>query len=107
MAAATSAGKKLFLGAFAHCKTQTELEIVEHGAIGVDEAGVIQFVERAVGDVEGFSKEGWEDAARINVPKTGWLFPGFIGKWKDQTANFCCVSSNIKLRTIWSSEQRC
>ncbi|KAI9749869.1 MAG: hypothetical protein M1815_002222 [Lichina confinis] len=40
-------GKTVFLGTFIHCKSLNELDICEHGAIGVDEQGVIRFVDRS------------------------------------------------------------
>jgi guanine deaminase len=74
---------KIFLGAFVHCKTQTELEIVENGAIGVDESGVIKFVERDVkslDEVKGTADGSWSDAEVVTVKKGNWIFPGFIGR---------------------------
>ncbi|KAF1959910.1 guanine deaminase [Byssothecium circinans] len=78
MAASASISKTVYLGAFAHCVTLTDLEICEKGAIGVDEEGVIRFVERAVGiDVV---KEKWDEWREANVVEVrdGFFFPGFV-----------------------------
>jgi guanine deaminase len=72
--------KKLFLGTFVHSKTQTELEIVENSVIGVDEKGIIRFIDTNVKVFTDSDKHGWEDAQIIRVPQGAWLFPGFIGK---------------------------
>ncbi|OAG08044.1 guanine deaminase [Paraphaeosphaeria sporulosa] len=78
MAASVPVEKTIYLGAFAHCVALAELEIVEKGAIGVDEHGVIGFIEKEV-DVEDVRKrhEGWNDAKVVSV-KDGFFFPGFI-----------------------------
>lgn len=66
-----------------HCKSLDELDICEHGAIGVDEKGVIAFIER---DVEGqdadpaAKKHGWVNPKVIRIYDTGFFFPGFIGE---------------------------
>lgn len=81
MAASVPVEKTIYLGAFAHCVALAELEIVEDGAIGVDEQGVISFVEKEV-DVEDVRKrhDGWNDAKILRVTD-GFFFPGFIGKF--------------------------
>jgi guanine deaminase len=43
--------KKLFVGTFVHSLSLKELEVLEHGAIGVDH-GVIVFVEKNVESAE-------------------------------------------------------
>lgn len=77
----------IFLGSFVHSKSLTELEIVENGAIGVDEKGVIRFVEKSVAsldEVKSKAGAGWENAETVTVKKGGWLFPGFIGECQNR-----------------------
>ncbi|KAF9740275.1 hypothetical protein PMIN06_010402 [Paraphaeosphaeria minitans] len=78
MAASVLVEKTIYTGAFAHCVALADMEIVEQGAIAVDEQGVIRFVEQEV-DVEDVRKryEGWGDAKVVSV-KDGFFFPGFI-----------------------------
>lgn len=78
MAASVPITKAIYLGAFAHSKSLSELEVCEKGAIGVDEEGIIRFVERKVGEQD-VRKEGWEDAKVVEV-RDGFWFPGFIGE---------------------------
>ena len=81
MAASAPIPKTIYLGAFVHSVSLSELEICERGAIGVDEAGLIQFVERGVEDVEVLKgKEGWGSAEVVSVEGDGWFFPGFVGE---------------------------
>lgn len=75
-----SLSKTIYFGAFVHSKTLKELEICEKGAIGVDEAGIIRFVERGVESVEDVVKkyEEWKDASVVRIEGEGFFFPGFI-----------------------------
>jgi guanine deaminase len=72
--------KTIYFGAFVHSKTLKELEICEKGAIGVDETGIIRFVERGVEAVEDVMKryEDWRDAKVQRIGGEGFFFPGFI-----------------------------
>jgi guanine deaminase len=81
MAASAPILKTIYLGAFAHSVSLAELEICAKGAIGVDDAGVIAFVERDI-DIEEVKRrhEGWNGARVVEV-KDGFYFPGFIGKF--------------------------
>ncbi|KAL1610345.1 hypothetical protein SLS60_002011 [Paraconiothyrium brasiliense] len=78
MAASSPVSKTIYLGPFAHCVTLAELEICEKGVIGVDEQGVIRFVEKEV-EIEDLRAkfEGWEDANVVEA-RNGFFFPGFI-----------------------------
>jgi guanine deaminase len=77
---AEEAKNTVYFGAFVHCLNPQELDICEKGAIGVDTAGKIAFIERDTSDVqELLKKHVWEDAKVIAVPGYGFLFPGFIG----------------------------
>lgn len=77
--------KTIFIGPFVHCKSLDELDICEHGAIGVDENGVIAFIERDVGGQDADSvatKHGWVNPKVVKIYDTGFFFPGFIGTFK-------------------------
>lgn len=75
--------KTVFFGPFVHCAALNELDICESGAIGVDENGVIAFVERDVSlenlDEVLKQKQGWEDCKVVRIYDSGFFFPGFIG----------------------------
>ncbi|KAF2760983.1 guanine deaminase [Pseudovirgaria hyperparasitica] len=76
----------VYIGSFVHCRSVTELEIENDGAIGVDKSGVIRFVLRgAGGNAENIKKtlefkEAFEHGhvEFVIVKKGGWFFPGFI-----------------------------
>lgn len=80
----TTAERTIYLGAFAHCTSQQEIEICEAGAIGVDPNGKIAFIERDIGDIPAYElrerKDGWEKAKVVQIQDQGFFFPGFIGK---------------------------
>ncbi|CAO2647948.1 Nn.00g088700.m01.CDS01 [Neocucurbitaria sp. VM-36] len=81
MAASAPILRTIYVGPFVHSTSLTEIEIEEKGAIGVDENGIIRFVERSLSKgVEELKKqnEGWEDARVVNVEGNGFFFPGFI-----------------------------
>lgn len=78
MTSSPSLQKTIYVGAFVHSKTLQELEHCQNGAIGVDEKGVIAFVEQETEDV--LSKPGWESAKIVKIPGSGFFFPGFIGQ---------------------------
>lgn len=76
--------KTIFIGPFVHCKSLDELDICEHGAIGVDENGVIAFIERHVGgqDADPIAKKhAWVNPKVVKIYDTGFFFPGFIGNF--------------------------
>jgi guanine deaminase len=84
MAASVPIQKTIYVGPFVHCKSLAELDICEKGAIGVDEKGVIVFVERDVEGVHGVEKvrekyDEWKDASVVRIEGEGFFFPGFIG----------------------------
>jgi guanine deaminase len=82
MAASAPVKATLYVGAFVHSTSLKELELQERGVIGVDDKGVIAFVERNVEDVSRI-KEKYADfkAAEIVEVKDGFFFPGFIGTY--------------------------
>jgi guanine deaminase len=74
--------KTIFIGPFVHSKSLDELDICEHGAIGVDENGVIAFIERDVQDAEPIvKKHGWVNPKVVRIYDSGFFFPGFIGTY--------------------------
>jgi hypothetical protein len=90
--------KTIFIGPFVHCKSLEELDICEHGAIGVDEKGVIAFIER---DVQGqdadpvSKKHGWVNPKVVKIYDTGFFFPGFIGKLEVTHDGIKCAGRGI------------
>lgn len=82
MAASASIPKTIYLGTFIHCVTLSALEIGEKGAIGVNEKGIIEFVERNVSLQNVRERhEGWADAKVVELRGNGFFFPGFIGMY--------------------------
>ena len=74
--------RTIFFGPFVHCKTLQEVDICEHGAIGVDETGIIAFIEREVQELDPVvKKHGWEDCRVVRIYDSGFFFPGFIGTY--------------------------
>ncbi|KAI9836079.1 MAG: hypothetical protein M1819_001693 [Sarea resinae] len=68
--------RTIYAGRFIHCKTRAELDICERGAIGVDENGVIVFVEREVGGDAGVGAgAGWEQGLGDVIAQYGWEEP--------------------------------
>ena len=84
MAASAPISKSIYIGPFVHSKSLSELEIQEHGAIGVDEDGIIRFVERNLhdGSLSNLIQQkgdDWTDAQIVEINGSGFFFPGFIG----------------------------
>ncbi|GAM84143.1 hypothetical protein ANO11243_021360 [Dothideomycetidae sp. 11243] len=79
--------KTIYLGPFVHTTSTRELDICEHGAIGVDEHGRIAFIDRDVPASGGSytSREGWKDAKTVRIQGEGFFFPGFIGVFGSTT----------------------
>lgn len=74
--------RTIYHGPFVHSKTLSELDICEAGAIGVDDEGIIAFIDRDVKfeDLDQTKKEhGWEDSKVVRIYDSGFFFPGFIG----------------------------
>jgi guanine deaminase len=80
MAASVPIEKTIFLGTFVHSKSLTELEICEKGAIGVDENGVMQFIEKDATSVDEVKSKhpSWSTALTSQLPANAFFFPGFI-----------------------------
>ena len=78
MAASSHVSRTIYTGPFVHSISLAELEICENGAIGVDENGVIAFVERDL-DLEAVQdKHSWHDATPVHLTGNAFYFPGFI-----------------------------
>ncbi|KAF2730821.1 guanine deaminase [Polyplosphaeria fusca] len=79
MAASARIKPTIYLGAFVHSVALKELELQEKGAIGVDDNGVIAFVERDVQSIEDVREKhaAFKEADVVEV-KDGFFFPGFI-----------------------------
>lgn len=82
MAASAPIPKAIYFGPFVHSVSLAELEICEKGAIGVDENGVIKFVERNV-EMDGVKEKhgDWKEAKVVQLKGNGFFFPGFIGTY--------------------------
>lgn len=80
MAASATMSKTIYLGAFVHSTSLTELEICENAAIGVDENGIIAFVEKTVQDINSITSKysNWDSASIVQIQGNGFFFPGFI-----------------------------
>ncbi|KAL8678416.1 MAG: hypothetical protein Q9186_005224 [Xanthomendoza sp. 1 TL-2023] len=78
--------KTIYTGTFIHTPTRSALEVLEKGIVGVDEGGVIRFVEKGVGyegdegdgdgdgggDVGEDGGQGEEERVRRVVERYGW-----------------------------------
>jgi guanine deaminase len=91
--ATTDSKKAIYCGAFVHCATPEKLDICNSAAIGVNEEGIIAFVDRDVKDFDVYkSKEGWTDAKIIRLEHWGFFFPGFIGMFNITILSFLSLS---------------
>lgn len=100
--------KTVYTGTFISAPTLDSLKILENAAVGVDEEGVIRFVEQELGQgaewdegrngkvvelvVRGWGWD-WEGVQWVRGPRVdgdghghggrgrGWFFPGFVGEW--------------------------
>lgn len=93
--------KTIYIGPFVHCVSPTKLEICTTGAIGVDERGVISFIDRNASGSDDPSEaksyrlsrggegvngsnghdDGWDEAQIVRIHDLGFFFPGFIGEF--------------------------
>ncbi|KZM21994.1 Guanine deaminase [Ascochyta rabiei] len=78
MAASTPISRTIYIGTFAHSISLTELEICENGVIGVDENGVIAFVEKELDLEAAREKHSWQNATPLHLSRNAFFFPGFI-----------------------------
>ncbi|KAF2145122.1 uncharacterized protein K452DRAFT_265757 [Aplosporella prunicola CBS 121167] len=85
-AAARPISKALYVGPFVHSVSLQDLDICATGAIGVDENGIIAFVERdvqnsdaAAAQLLGAKGGDWPGARVVRIRHAaGFFFPGFI-----------------------------
>lgn len=82
-----SLNRMIYFGTFVHAVSLGKLEILEGAAIGVDENGIIAFIEvdveeRGVAKVLE-KKYGWTDSVVVKRDEnsTAYFFPGFIGQY--------------------------
>lgn len=71
--------RRAFHGALIHSVSLTELEVLPTGLLGVDEAGVIAFLDKAVpaSDVQStLEKHGWEGVELVSLKRGEFLCPG-------------------------------
>ncbi|KAH7400666.1 guanine deaminase [Phaeosphaeria sp. MPI-PUGE-AT-0046c] len=80
MAASSPISKTIYLGAFVHSKSLSDLDIVPSGAIGVDESGTIAFISREALSISDLKSQypAFQDAVTISLEGNGFFFPGFI-----------------------------
>ena len=79
--------RTIYIGTFIHSLRLDFIEVVEVGAIGVDEKGVIAFVEKDYTSTEldetVKNKHGWEKWETVRIGdgrSTKFFFPGFVGR---------------------------
>jgi hypothetical protein len=76
--------RTVYIGTFLSCKSLTDLDVLEDTAVGVNENGVIAFIERGQsGQLEAAAQRlEWNDYSVVRQPDTniGFWFPGFVGK---------------------------
>ncbi|MCJ1432804.1 hypothetical protein MMC27_002161 [Xylographa pallens] len=77
--------RTIYIGTFIHSLSLDVLEVVEFGIIGVNEKGVIAFVEKdcTIAELQEVvkSRYGWEEWETVKIgdgASTTFLFPGFV-----------------------------
>ena len=76
----------VYSGTFLHSTSLGTVEVIENSIVGVDEHGVIQFVERDVSEDDLATlvneKHGWGKIRVVRGRRNGrcFWFPGFIGE---------------------------
>ncbi|MCJ1281415.1 hypothetical protein MMC26_000734 [Xylographa opegraphella] len=85
MVSETLLKRTIYIGTFIHSLTLDAVEVVESGSIGVDEKGVIAFIEKdcAIAELAEVVKgrHGWKEWEVVKVgdgTSTTFLFPGFV-----------------------------
>lgn len=81
--AGTIMTRRVFVGSIVTSKSITELQVIEHGILGVDASGVIAFVEdlgkRATDAAAYLQTRGWEqDTEVVQLEDGSFVCPGFI-----------------------------
>ncbi|GAA5855409.1 hypothetical protein JCM8547_007815 [Rhodosporidiobolus lusitaniae] len=73
--------RRCFYGTAVHSRSLTDIEYLQDALLGVDESGVIAFVEKEVPaeEVDGqLQQRGWEGVEVVRLRKGEFLIPGFI-----------------------------
>jgi len=79
--------KTIYVGTFIRSLSLANLEILEDAAVGVDENGIIAFIEKDVKEPEldevVEQKYGWKEPHTVKGggDSTAFFFPGFIGQY--------------------------
>ncbi|KAK5680076.1 hypothetical protein LTS10_008026 [Elasticomyces elasticus] len=77
-----SGAKRIFTGRLIHSRSLKHLEIIPHGAIGVEPDGSIAFVKTRHASPEEvkarYAADGFADAQIIKLTRSQFLFPGMI-----------------------------
>lgn len=81
--AGTTMTRRVFVGGIVTSKSISELQVIEHGILGVDANGVIAFVEdleKLATDAAAYLKtHGWEQGTEVVQLEDGsFVCPGFI-----------------------------
>ena len=79
--------RTIYFGTFIHNTSLAEYAVLEDAALGVDEKGIIAFIEKNIleENIHAFAKErGWNDCDVVKGTGHGttFWFPGFIGGYK-------------------------
>lgn len=72
--------RTIYLGPFVHTTAARELDICPSGAIGVDAAGKIAFIDRDASLETYKAPAEWTTAKIVRLKGEGFFSPGFIGK---------------------------
>ena len=74
----------VYIGAFVHCSSPTDVQVLEKKAVGVKAGGVIHFVEDEGEHLDQRIEEryGWTEWHVVKAADDGlgFFFPGFIGR---------------------------
>lgn len=118
--------KRIFVGTFIHTPilSPPTISVLENAVVGVDERGVIGFIEEQVeglyewdnedGDsVDGLTrgmrdvmvKNGWEvkdveEAVVGGYSGSGWWFPGFVGEFLRTFSFLLCLGKEEGVRSV-------
>ena len=90
--------RRAFHGTLVHALSLTDTEYLHNALIGVDEAGVIAFVDKSVSadEVElRLNERGWEQAHVVRLAKGEFLMPGCVPQ--------LCLSPSDELGALTSS----
>ena len=85
MASAVPLRNVVYMGTFIHCLSLDKLEVLENAAIGVNDRGLIIFVEKNVEDAgleQVMKHHPWRewDVVKGDRESTTFFFPGFVGE---------------------------